>query len=81
MMENGAATLYSRQDCPLCEEWLERLQQWPLNLRVRDIDADAELRRRYQWRVPVLRLQDGRDFDLALEDGAERAWKAITKER
>jgi hypothetical protein len=55
-------SVYSRGDCGLCEELLAELLPWAqrrsLEVEVRDIDADPQLRRRYGHRIPVL-LLDG----------------------
>lgn len=50
--------LLGREDCGLCEELMHELQAHagtlPLDLVWQDVDRDAELRRRYGLRVPVL---------------------------
>ena len=55
-------SVYSRADCALCEELLAELLPWAqhraLTVEVRDVDADAQARRRYGLRIPVL-LLDG----------------------
>lgn len=54
--------LYTRSECPLCEEMLHALQAMPeiggCSLELADVDADPEARRRYGLKVPVL-LMDG----------------------
>lgn len=54
--------LYTRVDCPLCEEMLHALQAIPgiadCRLELADVDADPAARRRYGLKVPVL-LMDG----------------------
>ena len=54
-------TLYGRRGCHLCDEArteLERLQAAePFELREVDIEADAELHRRYLERIPVIALE------------------------
>ena len=56
-------TLYSRQDCCLCDEMKAVIrsvsEQIPIELREIDIDADAGLRAQYDDEVPVLFI-DGR---------------------
>lgn len=56
-------TLYSRQDCCLCDEMkavIRRVsEQIPIELQEIDIDADAALRAQYNNEVPVLFI-DGR---------------------
>ena len=50
--------VYSRANCPLCDEFIaELLQQLaPHGERVelRDVDADTETQRRYGLKIPVL---------------------------
>lgn len=50
--------LYTRQGCHLCEQvaqLLERLRaETPFALISLDIDSDPALRRRYDWAVPVV---------------------------
>jgi glutaredoxin len=56
-------TLYSRQDCCLCDEMKAMIrrvsEQIPIELQEIDIDADAALRAQYNDEVPVLFI-DGR---------------------
>ncbi|MGE0486545.1 MAG: glutaredoxin family protein [Gammaproteobacteria bacterium] len=52
-------TLYSRLECPLCDEFQVALAAWsaanrPIAVVVVDIDRDAALVESYQWRIPVL---------------------------
>ena len=50
--------LYHRYGCHLCEQMLERLREleavWDFRLRVTDVDADPDLVRRFNDKVPVL---------------------------
>lgn len=50
--------VYTRIGCPLCEDMLLALTQLAdspgVSIEVFDIDEDAELKRRYDTRVPVL---------------------------
>ena len=58
-----ALTLYTKPDCPLCDEAAEALERVrgraPFDLEVVDISTDPELRERYGERIPVV-LVDGR---------------------
>ena len=67
MSEAGAAgayvpvelTLFSRRDCPLCDEMRRDLAAWDAgqgryHLTVVDIETDRRLSRRYGLRIPVL---------------------------
>ena len=50
--------LVTRQGCHLCDQALALLQDLGLHPELRDVDADDELFRLYDWRVPVV-LADG----------------------
>ena len=50
--------LVTRKGCHLCEEALGVLRRGGVEVTVRDVDADAELFRLYDFRVPVV-LLDG----------------------
>jgi glutaredoxin len=52
------AVLVTRQRCHLCDEALRLLQELGVQPEVRDVDADDELHRLYDFRVPVV-LLDG----------------------
>jgi len=55
-----ALTVYSREECPLCEELLAELQPWAAQrgvpLSVVDVDSDPVLARRYGLKVPLVDL-------------------------
>ncbi len=46
--------LYSRHQCPLCEDVEDLLQALNINYEFVDIDADDELRKKYHVMVPLL---------------------------
>ncbi|MGH8250436.1 MAG: glutaredoxin family protein [Steroidobacteraceae bacterium] len=46
--------VYTRDGCPLCEEFIDALARLLDGIEVRDVDADATTRRRYGLKVPVL---------------------------
>jgi glutaredoxin len=50
--------LVTRQGCHLCDEALRLLQALGVNPELTDVDADDELNRLYDFRVPVV-LIDG----------------------
>jgi len=50
--------LVTRQDCHLCDEALALLRELGHEPHLADVDADDELFRIYDWRVPVV-LADG----------------------
>jgi predicted thioredoxin/glutaredoxin len=51
--------LVTREGCHLCEEAAELLRQGGVEVTLRDVDADPELFRLYDFRVPVV-LRDGK---------------------
>jgi predicted thioredoxin/glutaredoxin len=62
--------LVTRQGCHLCDQALALLRELGHDPHLADVDADAELFRLYDWRVPVV-----------LADGVIVAEGRITKER
>lgn len=50
--------LVTRQRCHLCDQALALLRELGYEPRLADVDADDELFRVYDWRVPVV-LADG----------------------
>jgi len=50
--------LVTRQGCHLCDQALALLRELGHEPRLADVDADDELYRVYDWRVPVV-LADG----------------------
>ena len=46
--------LYSREDCPLCEDVEENLVRLKIKYKFVDIDQDEILRKAYHVRIPVL---------------------------
>jgi predicted thioredoxin/glutaredoxin len=50
--------MVTRKDCHLCDQALALLRELGLEPELADVDADEELYRLYDWRVPVL-LVDG----------------------
>jgi len=50
--------LVTRQGCHLCDEALRLLQELGVEPQLQDVDADDELHRLYDFRVPVV-LIDG----------------------
>ncbi len=51
--------LVTRQGCHLCDEALRLLRDLGVEPDQDDVDADEDLHRLYDWRVPVV-LVDGR---------------------
>jgi predicted thioredoxin/glutaredoxin len=50
--------LVTRQGCHLCDQALTALRSLGLEPELRDVDADDELHRLYDWRVPVVLVDD-----------------------
>jgi predicted thioredoxin/glutaredoxin len=50
--------LVTRQGCHLCDQALSLLRELGIDPKLADADADDELFRLYDWRVPVV-LADG----------------------
>jgi len=50
--------LVTRQGCHLCEEALSLLRDLGHAPELADVDADDRLRDLYDWRVPVVLLED-----------------------
>lgn len=49
--------LITREGCHLCEEAAEVLRRGGVEVTLRDVDADPELFRLYDFRVPVVLLE------------------------
>lgn len=58
-----ALRFYYRQDCHLCEDMWDHLQElrqdWPFEIEAINIDADPELKARHGTRIPVLETGAG----------------------
>jgi predicted thioredoxin/glutaredoxin len=50
--------LVTRQGCHLCDQALAAIRSLGLEPELRDVDADDELHRLYDWRVPVVLVDD-----------------------
>ena len=46
--------VYTRDDCPLCDEFVAQFASIVPDFDVADVDADPESRRRFGLKVPVL---------------------------
>jgi hypothetical protein len=46
--------VYTREDCPLCDEFVAELAAIVPDFGIRDVDDDAAARRRFGLKVPVL---------------------------
>ena len=65
-------TLYTRAGCHLCDEAkkvLERARaREPFDLEILDIDGNAELRRLYDYEVPVIAIDGVKAFKYRLTE-------------
>ncbi len=59
-MEEGKAIIYSRVGCHLCQEAEALLRTYGWHVELVDIDANPELKNRYDHCVPVVVI-DGRE--------------------
>jgi hypothetical protein len=53
-MAGARFLVYTREDCPLCDEFVAELSEIVEGFELRDVDADAASRRRFGLKVPVL---------------------------
>ena len=67
-------TLYSKPDCPLCDEAREALGRvrgrTSFDLREVDITTDPQLEARLRERIPVVALDDEELFDFHVDEEA-----------
>jgi glutaredoxin len=74
MDQLAKVTLYSKQDCPLCDEArraLERVRgRVGFDLREIDITTDAELERTHRERIPVVAVEGEELFDFHVDEPA-----------
>ena len=58
-MSSFSATLYSRANCPLCDEAYEILDRYGFSIETIDISQDSELLDKYEMCIPVVEI-DGK---------------------
>ena len=65
--------LYTKPDCPLCEEArsaLDRVRaRVPFDLEVLDISADPALAARYGERIPVVLVDGTQAYEYVVDEG------------
>jgi glutaredoxin len=65
-------TLYGKPGCHLCEDARALLvtlsHRYPIEVDEIDITSDPELFRRYDIRIPVLRLEDGGELEAPIRE-------------
>ena len=80
-------TLYTRAECPLCEEMAAAVAavgaQVPLQVLAVDIQTDPELLRRFGHEVPVLFVDGRKAFKYRVTVGSlrRRVWRAQWERR
>jgi glutaredoxin len=71
---NHKLTLYSRQDCCLCDEMKAIIREValtiPLDLEVIDVDGSAELREKFGNDIPVLFVDGKKAFKYRVTESA-----------
>jgi glutaredoxin len=71
---NHKLTLYSRQDCCLCDEMKAIIREValtiPLDLEVSDVDDSAALREKFSDEVPVLFVDGRKAFKYRVTESA-----------
>jgi len=70
--------LVTRQGCHLCDQALALLRELGIDAKLADADADDELFRLYDWRVPVVLadgavIAEGRISRKVLEEALKRS--------
>ena len=67
-------TLYSKPDCPLCDEAREALARVqarvPFEREEIDITSDGSLESRYRERIPVIAVDGEELFDFHVDESA-----------
>ena len=53
-MPGHRLVVYTREDCPLCDEFAAELSALVPGFEVKDVDDDPKTRRRFGHKVPVL---------------------------
>jgi len=83
--EPVSVTVFSREECHLCEEAIETLEAVAaeegvaLEIDEQDVDADPDLRERYGDRVPYVLIEGRPTFKLRVDpERARRKLQAAT---
>lgn len=76
MIPRPPLVLYSKHDCPLCEEVADRLRHLNIPIEVRDIRSRLDWFERYRERVPVVVLPGGQEQDPPFTFATLESWKA-----
>lgn len=65
--------LYTKPDCPLCDELKDELARLAVEYAERSITMDVHWYRRYRERIPVIVDDQGREHDPPFTTGRLRA--------
>ena len=70
----ATVTLYTKPDCPLCDDAREALERVrarrPFELHMVDITTDERLNKRYRERIPVIAIDGADTFDYHVDERA-----------
>ena len=67
-LRTGACSVFTKTDCPLCDELKDRLRHLGVAYMECDITTRSDWYERYKNRVPVLRTAAGREYDPPFDD-------------
>ncbi|MBV0924373.1 glutaredoxin family protein [Halomicroarcula limicola] len=73
-MSDASVTVYTREDCHLCEEAIDTIERVAdeegvaLSLSLVDVDGDPELREEYGERVPYVLLDGTPAFKYRVDE-------------
>ena len=69
--------VYTRANCPLCDELKDELRRCALLFAERDIATNADWYARYRERIPVVVDPDGAEFDPPFDSTLLAAWRRL----
>jgi hypothetical protein len=70
----GKPILYTRANCPLCDELKDTLRRFSVPFTERDIATNADWYARYRERIPVVVDPSGHEFDPPFDDALVVSW-------
>ncbi len=74
MMSDASVTVYTRENCHLCEEAIDTIERVAeeegvaVDLELVDVDTDSELREEYGERVPYVLLDGSPAFKYRVDE-------------
>ena len=69
--------LYSKNDCPLCDELTDEFQRRRISYTKRAITSNRTWYDEYHQRIPVTVLPDGSEYDGIPEASVLDGWQAL----